>query len=58
MQKQEVSDVMAPSTLGNNAEINAMINNMPIEPLNASLKAIVGNKSSGAVVIFIFVAYK
>ena len=47
IQKQEVSEVMAPSTLGNNAEINAMIKMMPIAPLNALLNAIVGNRSSG-----------
>ena len=51
MQKQDVSDVMAPSTLGNNAEINAMINMIPIAPLNALLNAIVGNRSSGGTFI-------
>ena len=47
IQKQDVSEVMAPSTLGKSAEINAMIKRTPIDPLNASLSAIVGNKSSG-----------
>ena len=51
IQKQEVSEVMAPSTLGNKAEIRAMINMMPMVPLNALLSAIVGNRSSGAVLI-------
>ncbi len=51
MQKHEVKEVIAPSTLGNKAEIRAMIKMMPIVPLKASLKAIVGNKSSGGTAI-------
>ena len=58
MQKHEVSDVMAPSTLGNNAEISAMIKMMPMVPLNASLNAIVGNNSSGGTLIFLEAAYR
>jgi hypothetical protein len=58
MQNQEVREVMAPSTLGNNAEINAIINNTPIVLLNSLLNAIVGNRSSGAVTILLAVAYK
>ena len=51
MQKQDVSEVMAPSTLGNKAEIRAITNITPIVPLNAGLNAIVGKRSSGAVEI-------
>ena len=51
MQKQDVSDVIAPSTLGNNAEIKAIMKMIPIEPLNALLKAIVGKRSSGGTFI-------
>ncbi len=57
IQKQEVREVIAPSTLGKRAEIRAMMNMTPIEPLKASLNAIVGNRSSGAVEIPLEAAY-
>ena len=44
-------DVIAPSTLGNRADISAIIKIIPMAPLKVSLNAIVGNKSSGATVI-------
>src|SRR5690349_17247395 len=58
IQKQEVSDVMAPSTLGNNAEMRAMINIMLTAWPNVLLNAIVGKRSSGAVLIPFADAYK
>ena len=58
IQKQDVNDVMAPSTLGKSAEINAIIKMMPIDPLKALLYAMVGNRSSGGTDIFCVLAYK
>src|SRR6187200_1178354 len=52
IQKQDVSDVMAPSTLGKRADINAMMKMIPIEQLNALLNAIVGKRSSGGTLMF------
>ena len=51
IQKQEVSDVIAPSTLGNKAEIKAITNMIAMALLKLPLSAMVGNKSSGAVCI-------
>ena len=51
MQKHDVSDVMAPSTLGNKAEIIAMIKIIPMLLLNVSLNAIVGKRSSAGTLI-------
>lgn len=49
---------MAPSTLGNKAEIMAITKIIPMTPLNVSLEAMVGNKSSGTAVIPFELAYK
>ena len=57
IQKQDVSDVIAPSTLGNRADINAIIKIIPIAPLKASLSAMVGKRSSGGTVIPFELAY-
>ena len=57
MQKEEVNAVSAPSALGNNAEINAIINMIDNQGGKCCI-AIVGNKSSPLVVIECVSAYR
>ena len=57
-QKEEVSAVIAPSALGNKADINPIINKMPTNDGNALLKAMVGKSSSGFTCKLFCCAYK
>ena len=58
MQKDEVSAVIAPSALGNKAEIKAIIKMIEMIAGTPSPNAMVGNNLSGAVLIPLALAYK